>query len=692
MRRVCELEFSSYNILLSVVFFCIFTLSLIGNSLVILTVLSKTHRTRSITNFYLLNLAIADLLRSVVCMPLTLLSELTRCWILGPLMCKLVAFLQPVGVCASAYTLAVIAVERYYAICRPLQSRKWKTKKRALLTISMVWIFSFACNFGTLFIFDSVRYRTQWTCDTYGGPLVLLFIPLCVMVSLYGHVIYSLSTAIVGDNPVEQRQSFQKTDVTLVTPSTFPEWLFNGVVQTPNINKVDVENKQQSLSIPCSDKLCVRKSSRSSSIISLFRLSRSDIDPTTLLRSTNQEKILMAKKKVTRMLMTIVVAFAVCWLPNFLWWLLVRASDFAGAPVWHSGLNMALTALTYISSTTNPITYCFMNKGFRSSVLSYCAKRKRRRNDMVPICSRRSPTNVAAVDTANSVPLIKVIVKTIFIHGMSADEEKSIMGEVKLLQKMHHPMIIGYYDYFVFENQLAIVMQYAEGGTMEKLVQDQKGVNFSEAQVLNYFTQILIALNHIHSKSIVHRDLKTQNILLNRKKTLVKLSDFGISKELTTRSLASTVIGTPNYLSPEICEGRAYNQKSDLWSLGCVLYELLELKRAFDGENLPAIVMKITKCAYPQIGSHASSQVKGLVDTLLQLNERKRPDTKELLTCPLILPITLTLHLDIGRLSFPQNDKRKPNVSGRLRTTPTSLTSRTGHQFVKIQEDPRRTM
>ncbi|EPB71815.1 hypothetical protein ANCCEY_09095 [Ancylostoma ceylanicum] len=125
------------------------------------------------------------------------------------------------------------------------------------------------------------------------------------------------------------------------------------------------------------------------------------------------------------------------------------------------------------------------------------------------------------------------------------------------------------------------------------------GVNFPEAQVLNYFTQILIALNHIHSKQIVHRDLKTQNILLNRKKTLVKLSDFGISKELTTRSLASTVIGTPNYLSPEICEGRAYNQKSDLWSLGCVLYELLELKRAFDGENLPAIVMKITKVGKP---------------------------------------------------------------------------------------------
>ncbi|KIH57182.1 hypothetical protein ANCDUO_12628 [Ancylostoma duodenale] len=79
---------------------------------------------------------------------------------------------KAVGVCASAYTLAVIAVERYYAICRPLQSRKWRTKKRALFTISLVWVFSFVCNTGSLFIFDSVPYRTQWTCDTTKGPLI----------------------------------------------------------------------------------------------------------------------------------------------------------------------------------------------------------------------------------------------------------------------------------------------------------------------------------------------------------------------------------------------------------------------------------------------------------------------------------------------------------------------------------------
>lgn len=165
--------------------------------------------------------------------------------------------------------------------------------------------------------------------------------------------------------------------------------------------------KQQSLTIPSSDKLSVRKRSRLSSITTLFGTPRSSFDSTTLLRSTNQEKILSAKKKVTRMLMTIVVAFAVCWLPSHLWWLLVRASDLAGIPIWNSGLNMALTILTYISSTTNPVTYCFMNKGFRSNVLSYCTRQKKMHSRTAPH-SRRSPTKDAPRDTANTIPLIKI--------------------------------------------------------------------------------------------------------------------------------------------------------------------------------------------------------------------------------------------------------------------------------------------
>ncbi|KAK5979193.1 7 transmembrane receptor, partial [Trichostrongylus colubriformis] len=246
------------------------------------------------------------------------------------------SIMQAVGVCASAYTLAVIAVERYYAICRPLQSRKWKTKKRAIFTISLVWIFSFVCNIGSLYIFDSVPYRTSWTCDTTKGPLidflyqlyvtlVLLFIPLCVMISLYGHVIYTLSTVIVSDNPVVQQSIMQ--ELPLCT-STFSEWLYASV-GIPSINGNGLKEKQQSLSIPSSDKLSVRPRSRFSSINTLFGTPRNSFDSTMMLRSTNQDKILTAKKKVTRMLMTIVAAFAACWLPNHLWWLLVRASDLA---------------------------------------------------------------------------------------------------------------------------------------------------------------------------------------------------------------------------------------------------------------------------------------------------------------------------------------------------------------------------
>eukprot|EP00080_Pristionchus_pacificus_P006467 PDM66487.1 nekl-2 [Pristionchus pacificus] len=149
----------------------------------------------------------------------------------------------------------------------------------------------------------------------------------------------------------------------------------------------------------------------------------------------------------------------------------------------------------------------------------------------------------------------KVIIKMIPLHGLSTKEEQEIKGEADLLRKMKHPMIIGYYDYFTCAESIAIVMQFAEGGTLENLIRDQRGVHFSEATVLKYFTQILLGLEYMHSLNIVHRDLKTQNILLNKKRTLIKLSDFGVSKQLNTRSVASTLIGTPNYLSPEMVEG-----------------------------------------------------------------------------------------------------------------------------------------
>lgn len=161
------------------------------------------------------------------------------------------------------------------------------------------------------------------------------------------------------------------------------------------------------------------------------------------------------------------------------------------------------------------------------------------------------------------------------------------------------------------------------GGTLADYIQKRCNSLLDEDTILHFFVQILLALYHVHNKFILHRDLKTQNILLDKHQMIVKIGDFGISKILVSKSKAYTVgwcpsslqlyisfyfyflvihlifffltfnmmqchlffwqvVGTPCYISPELCEGKPYNQKSDIWALGCVLYELASLKRAFE--------------------------------------------------------------------------------------------------------------
>lgn len=117
----------------------------------------------------------------------------------------------------------------------------------------------------------------------------------------------------------------------------------------------------------------------------------------------------------------------------------------------------------------------------------------------------------------------------------------------------------------------------------------------------------------MHHQHILHRDLKTQNIFLT-KSLIVKLGDFGISKILTnTTDCAKTMIGTPYYMSPELCEDTPYNTKSDIWSLGCVLYEMTTTNRAFNANNICAVVMKILSGKYPAIPDQYSDGLKRLI-------------------------------------------------------------------------------
>ncbi|XP_078386087.1 uncharacterized protein LOC144668207 isoform X2 [Cetorhinus maximus] len=222
-----------------------------------------------------------------------------------------------------------------------------------------------------------------------------------------------------------------------------------------------------------------------------------------------------------------------------------------------------------------------------------------------------------------------VILKEINMHELNHIERQRAMNEVKVLSMLDHPNIINYYDSFEEDGVLMIEMEYADGGTLAQYLAQQDR-ELEEQQILNLFHQVVAAICYLHEHNVLHRDLKTANLFLT-KEGEVKLGDFGVAKVMTTGSEAHTVLGTPFYISPEICEGKCYNDKSDIWSLGCILYEMACRQRTFEGTNLPAVVNKIMKGQFAPITNNYSAEFKALVMDMLQKEPQYRPSAHELL-------------------------------------------------------------
>ncbi|XP_063776693.1 serine/threonine-protein kinase Nek1 isoform X2 [Pseudophryne corroboree] len=228
------------------------------------------------------------------------------------------------------------------------------------------------------------------------------------------------------------------------------------------------------------------------------------------------------------------------------------------------------------------------------------------------------------------------VIKEINISKMSNKEREESRREVAVLANMKHPNIVQYKESFEENGCLYIVMDYCEGGDLFKRINTQKGVLFSEDQILDWFIQLCLALKHVHDRKILHRDIKSQNIFLTKSGT-IQLGDFGIARVLnSTVELARTCIGTPYYLSPEICENRPYNNKSDIWALGCVLYEMCTLKHAFEAGNMKNLVLKIIRGSYPPVSLHYSYDLRNLLSMLFKRNPRDRPSVNSILEKPFI--------------------------------------------------------
>ena len=154
-------------------------------------------------------------------------------------------------------------------------------------------------------------------------------------------------------------------------------------------------------------------------------------------------------------------------------------------------------------------------------------------------------------------------------------------------------------------------MEYADGGDLSTKVKSKRPLKdyMEESEILHYFTQICLAIKHLHDRKILHRDLKSQNIFLTWS-GIVKLGDFGIAWVLnSTRENAQTVVGTPYYLSPEIVENKPYSFASDIWSLGVLLYEMCALKPPFDGWSIHELAIRIVWANYGDIPSQYSEDI-----------------------------------------------------------------------------------
>ncbi|KAI8824965.1 kinase-like domain-containing protein [Fimicolochytrium jonesii] len=227
----------------------------------------------------------------------------------------------------------------------------------------------------------------------------------------------------------------------------------------------------------------------------------------------------------------------------------------------------------------------------------------------------------------------RVCVKEVPLGGLTADECKTAIREVKILKSLpEHEYIVKYRDAFVQNGSLHLVLSYAERGDLDAYLKARQGKHLSESRIWRWAVQILLAVQHLHRHKILHRDIKTKNIFLSEANDLI-LGDFGIARSLaSTMDRAQTAIGTPFYLSPEICERRPYGWKSDVWAIGCVLHEMAALRHAFEAKSLSQLTSRIRKgTPTTTVPSTHSTELRTLISSMLQTDPDARPSVDEAL-------------------------------------------------------------
>jgi len=208
--------------------------------------------------------------------------------------------------------------------------------------------------------------------------------------------------------------------------------------------------------------------------------------------------------------------------------------------------------------------------------------------------------------------------------------------------------------------KLCIVTELASGGDLQEKIKSRKGVPLPEPLILTWLVELASALHYCHARKVLHRDLKSANIFLSADSTL-RLGDFGIARVLKyTLEQAKTFLGTPYYMSPELALGRPYNGKSDVWAVGCILYEMAMQRHPFDGSSMQSLVRRIVRGRFNPITATYSANLRGLVNLMLSTTPSARPAIGAILQLPFLQPYVRSYIRRCRQRGVPLPDKALP--------------------------------
>ena len=262
----------------------------------------------------------------------------------------------------------------------------------------------------------------------------------------------------------------------------------------------------------------------------------------------------------------------------------------------------------------------------------------------------------------------KILVWKELNYGVMSEKDRNrIVQEVNILHELHHPNIVKYYDRILDKKntKLFIIMEYCPGGDLSKLIKRNKKSNqyFSEDIIWKIFSQVCSALYACHTHKdgkILHRDIKPSNIFIDQENN-IKLGDFGLSRVLNTEiSFAVSRVGTPYYMSPEQIDDIKYNEKSDIWSLGCFLYELTTLHPPFEAKTPLNLANKIKSGLVDCIPGFYSQKLCEIIKLLMSVDPNKRPNIKEIINIP-------EINLRIKEKKIKENLKKLKKIENELK-------------------------